>query len=385
MPIICKQQLFEYKIVDSFNNVADEWSNNLPNHHHLLYHDLLAIENSRMQNLKQQYVSIYKKGVFIGCLLIQIVKIDLNDISFQSQFRKYLAKLLISKNDAIIICGNILRVNQEGYFFKENNHIIYLKDILLEIKTIIKKEQNIFGILLKDSEVNFNKKLISCNPFISFNTDATMQLEIRKNWQTFSDYEQSLTKKYKQRLIKIKQSGINIERRELDLQAIEIHQIEIENLYLQLVQKQSFNLVKLNKNYFVEMKRNLGKNFMLIGYFLEDKMLAFSSYIFYPNNEMEIHYIGTETEKNKSYQLYFNILYDGLKIAIDRKQTKLELGRTAKEAKSNMGAMAEINQNYAWLNSKVLQYLTQSIIKCFDQNDFNIWTQRNPFKEINKG
>jgi len=48
-----------------------------------------------------------------------------------------------------------------------------------------------------------------------------------------------------------------------------------------------------------------------------------------------------------------------------------------------MGAMAEINQNYAWLNSKVLQYLTQSIIRCFDQNDFNNWTQRNPFKEIN--
>jgi len=321
--------------------------------------------------------------LFIGCLLIQIVKIDLKDIKFESQFRKYLVKLLISKNDSIIICGNILRVNQEGYFFKDSNNIIYLKDILLEIKNIIKKEQNIFGILLKDSEVNFNKKLISCHPFISFNTDATMLLEIRKDWQTFSNYEQSLAKKYKQRLHKIIQSGTNIERRELNLQSIEIYKIEIENLYLQLVQKQSFNLAKLNKNYFVEMKRNLGEKFMIVGYFLDGKMLAFSSYIFYPNNEMEIHYIGTETEKNKSFQLYFNILYDGLKIAIDRKQTKLELGRTAKEAKSNMGAMAEINQNYAWLNSKVLQYLTQSIIRCFDQNDFNNWTQRNPFKEIN--
>jgi len=383
MPIICKQQLFEYKITDNFNSVVAEWSNNLPNYHHLLYHDLLAIENSRLQNLKQQYVSIYKKRLFIGCLLIQIVKIDLKDIKFESQFRKYLVKLLISKNDSIIICGNILRVNQEGYFFKDSNNIIYLKDILLEIKNIIKKEQNIFGILLKDSEVNFNKKLISCHPFISFNTDATMLLEIRKDWQTFSNYEQSLAKKYKQRLHKIIQSGTNIERRELNLQSIEIYKIEIENLYLQLVQKQSFNLAKLNKNYFVEMKRNLGEKFMIVGYFLDGKMLAFSSYIFYPNNEMEIHYIGTETEKNKSFQLYFNILYDGLKIAIDRKQTKLELGRTAKEAKSNMGAMAEINQNYAWLNSKVLQYLTQSIIRCFDQNDFNNWTQRNPFKEIN--
>jgi hypothetical protein len=132
------------------------------------------------------------------------------------------------------------------------------------------------------------------------------------------------------------------------------------------------------------MKKVLNERFECFGIFKDDELIAFSSHIYYPNkNEMEIHYIGINSQLNNQYQLYFNILCHGVETAINKQCNTLELGRTAKEAKANMGAVAQINQSYVWLSNGILR----SIFKYMSNSSDNSSINRQPFKQqkINEG
>jgi hypothetical protein len=151
----------------------------------------------------------------------------------------------------------------------------------------------------------------------------------------------------------------------------------MESLYLELVNKQMITIGTLNSSYFANMKKQLNERFECFGFFKEDELVAFSSHIYYPTkNEMEIHYIGINGQLNNQYQLYFNILCHGVETAINKQFVSLELGRTAKEAKANMGAVAQVNQSYVWLSSRILR----SIFKYMSSNSDNSKINRQPFK-----
>jgi hypothetical protein len=134
----------------------------------------------------------------------------------------------------------------------------------------------------------------------------------------------------------------------------------------------------LNSSYFVNMKKVLNERFECFGFFKDDELIAFSSHIYYPSkNEMEIHYIGINGQLNNQYQLYFNILCHGVETAINQQYKTLELGRTAKEAKANMGAVAQVNQSYVWLSNRILR----SIFKYMSSSSDNSSINRQPFKQ----
>lgn len=377
----CKKT-FSFEFFEHFKEVQSTWTHLSQSEQGIIGAHTEAIENSGLNGLKIYYVNVYKNQKLVGFLYLNIIKINLKGLKFKHPFLRYLGSICLNLNNEILVCGNIFKVNQEGYYFKDANETQNLTDILLSARKELSKKHHIIGVLIKDSDSNFNKKVLNCNPFFGFKTDATMVLELRPNWHTFQDYESSLSRKYKQRLKKIQVSSQDVERKSLSLEEIVQHANVIENLYFQNLNKQNFNLCALNATYFIEMKQKFQSDFDLIGYFLEGQLIAFSTYIYYQNkNEMEIHYIGINYEFNSSKQLYFNILYDGLKKAIDLKMKVLELGRTAKEAKSNMGATPFINHNYAWLRSKLIRFVAQNIIKWYDKNNSEQWVQRNPFKE----
>ena len=98
------------------------------------------------------------------------------------------------------------------------------------------------------------------------------------------------------------------------------------------------------------MQKYFGANFKVAGYFLDEKMVAFSSYIYY-KTQMEVHFIGIDYQYNDEYKLYFNILFDGIKEAIAGGYSKIELGRTAREAKASAGAVPVEIYNYITFSS----------------------------------
>ena len=95
---------------------------------------------------------------------------------------------------------------------------------------------------------------------------------------------------------------------------------------------------------------------------------------------MEIHYIGYSEEVNHQYSLYFQMLFDGLKTAIDKKYKILELGRTAPEAKASLGAIPIEKHNYIWVKIGLARITFNFLSKWFLENIGDTWKNRNPFK-----
>src|SRR5690606_20143087 len=123
------------------------------------------------------------------------------------------------------------------------------------------------------------------------------------------------------------------------------------------------------------------ENFKVFAYYLDKKLVAFSSHIYYPGrNCMEIHYIGLDYEYNAQYNLYFNILFDGIRTAIELKMGRIEMGRTAREAKASAGAEAVENFNYIWLRPGIGRLGLSVISKKFESQIGEDWKNRSPFK-----
>jgi predicted N-acyltransferase len=250
--------------------------------------------------------------------------------------------------------------------------------ICVELKDKIYNKKDLIGMLIKDCPIILNKKSSFCDPFVTFDKDVTMVLNLNKSWTCIDDYCNDLTRKYKQRFKKIKKSAESLTIKPLNLDEIIKYSDKMESLYLELVNKQMITLGTLNSSYFVNMKKVLNERFECFGFFKDDELVAFSSHIYYPlKNEMEIHYIGINGQLNNQYQLYFNILCHGVETAINKQYNTLELGRTAKEAKANMGAVAQVNQSYVWLSNRILR----SIFKYMSSHTEQTTTLRQPFKQ----
>ena len=91
-------------------------------------------------------------------------------------------------------------------------------------------------------------------------------------------------------------------------------------------------------------------------------MIGFYTYIFY-TNEMETHYIGLDYAYNDTHKTYFNILFLSVQKMIERKYEKLELGRTAKEAKANLGAVPKQIFNYVKVKNPLAKITLNYFLK----------------------
>jgi hypothetical protein len=146
-----------------------------------------------------------------------------------------------------------------------------------------------------------------------------------------------------------------------------------------VVNKQTIKLGTINTNYFYNLKNTLQDKFEFHGLYLDDKMVGFYTYIFY-EKEMETHYIGLDYDINHTHNTYFALLFLGVKKLIERGFTTLELGRTAKEAKANLGAVPKQIYNYIYIKNRFANMALQLILKRFNKEENSKELNRNPFK-----
>ena len=233
-----------------------------------------------------------------------------------------------------LVCGNVYRPNQEGYFFENGLTKEEVFEAFIAYIEGLEKKIGFAGILIKECST----PLLSEGRFTPIKQDVSMEMTINTDWLTIGDYVEDLDKKYRKRFQKIQESGAELEKRELNSNELQHFQKQMFELYNQVYSTQDFKLTDITKAYFINLKNILGEKLKIYGFFKNDELLAFTTHIYNENHQMEIHYIGLNYESNKKYNLYFNILQFGLEKAIIDRQESLELGRTAHVAKASLGA-----------------------------------------------
>ena len=204
-----------------------------------------------------------------------------------------------------------------------------------------------------------------------------MHLPLKKEWKSYSDYHSSLKKKYKKRqnLVWKKSHLINV--RKLSPSDLEYNQNRIQELFDNIKNKSSFNPVIFNIKTFEDLIF-LKDKFNIYGYFIEKKLIAFSSE-FFDNEILYSYFVGLDYNYNRSYNLYERILLETIKHGVEKGVKKIVFGRTAAEFKSNVGAIPIRSYIYVYIKNSLLRFLISPFLKKIKPKK---WTQRKPFKKI---
>ena len=340
---------------------------------------LKVLEKSNPSDLQFRYISITNSSNEVcGIIYFQLLRFSGKNVHLKNKpFISLIVDLALKVcTFKVLICGNLFAVNFRPFAFdseKLSEQNLYK---IVEQYTLLEKSD---AILLKDFEIDPSSTTLYSMGFQNYTADLTMCLDVNPEWKTLEDYKNSLSKKYRKRFDKITTAGVTITRRELSLSEIKSFRDELFHLFKKVSAKQTIAMGLIDKNYFEEFKHAFPEKFKVIGYFEKNKLIAFCTYID-RDQLLEVHYIGMDYELNEKYNLYFNILFDSTAMAIDGQKQLLELGRTAREAKANLGCKAVYFNDYMKLNSKIAIKAADWFGTNFQKSMGEEWQKRNPFK-----
>lgn len=375
-----------YRFYDSIYAVNDKHWNEINNNIYLSINYLGALESALKFQLKFKYIQFYKNNKPVAIASVQLVKFIDKGSPYQEQLciltNHIKNKLIQSLEVGLMVCGNVFCCGENGFIYSNEltNEEAYI-GLNNALKELRKQEESTWKssvILLKEFwPDNFNKSdQLKKDDFRDFMIDVNMILQIHPSWNNLDDYLMSMTTKFRTKAKSVIKKSADIVQRNLTDEEILIHQNRIEELYRNVLDKSDYSLGELNGQAFVNFKRELKTQFIVTGYFLENKLIGFSS-AFWFNNVLDANYVGIDYDYNIEYALYQRMLYDLVAVAIQKKTTEVRFGRTAEEIKSCLGAVPTDMKLYVKHKNSVKNKLIKPILKTITPSEFEL---RKPFK-----
>jgi hypothetical protein len=351
---------------------------------------LKAVEKNHPEIVFSYVVLIDKNSNPIAFATIQIVNFHIDDIKndLELLIRKLKnigRKLHILPNKKplkILISGNTFVSGEHGIFIKKNqNKKIIIKELAKAILHFVNanKKLKIDAFLLKDFR---NKSLFISNELRDYNyhpfsVEQNMMLKLDENWHVFEDYLASMKTKFRVKARKAFLRSTNIKIENVTPENIDIQLPKMTALYKKVVDNADFNLGNFNLNSFKDLKKNLGSNYILKTYWLDDNIVGFISGVI-NQKSLDAHFVGINYELNKEHAIYQRMLYDYIEIGIEKKLNRINFGRTASEIKSSVGAVPQDLTMYI----RHKKSITNKILKLFLQRiQPTPFQQKFPFKK----
>jgi hypothetical protein len=207
------------------------------------------------------------------------------------------------------------------------------------------------------------------------NLIVTLPEEVR----SMQEYLDLFSKKYRNRARSVfkKLEGITV--KELNAAEIHSHEKKIFSLYDSIFEKAKFKLIKLPPTYFSQVKKLFSERFTVKGWFRGEELIAFASSFLLEDGTVEAHYIGFDYDLNQEYDLYQNILYAMIEEGIKHRSAQINLGRTASEIKTTVGARPHDLICYIKPQNTISRIIQKPFINFLKPAK---WIPRNPFKEL---
>ncbi len=234
--------------------------------------------------------------------------------------------------------------------------------------------EKVHALMLKDMDLDQHPKGLG---FATLPVQPNMILDLQPEWQSFDDYLGAMASKYRVRARRARKKGKDLECREFTYEDIVRYEERMYALYLNIAEDSDYNVVTLPPNYFSSWKAHFHGRFRLWGYFKGDELVGFCSAI-YNDGEMEAHFMGFESSFNRETQLYLNMLYHLVEVAIESRMSHLVFARTALEIKSSIGAVP--HELHCWLRSRIRLFNPLIPLVAPILSPLPEWQQRHPFK-----
>ena len=340
---------------------------------------LKAFEVSNPQ-IEFKYISISDSKKRIAALvLLQVISLNvegmLKNIKVGPLLRKGLGLLFCNEHIKIMFCGNIFLSGEHGI---NSSGGISKNEIMTQIGTaldaVAANTKPLHAIFIKDFK---GESLNNTRQFLNFGyseikVEPNMIIQLQPEWKTFEDYKSILKSKYRVKANKADSTSSALDTRLFTEHDFETYKDELQALYQNTIANASFNAQVLNLNTYIHLRATFKDNFIVKAYFLEDKLVGFLTALV-NKNTLDAHFIGLDYELNKSHAIYPRILNDYVRLGIEKQVSSINLGRTASEIKTTIGAnplelSCYIKHKNPFLNSLVKPFFKRIKVKEFRQH-----------------
>ncbi len=384
--------MINFQIYNTVTELPADWNGLVAHDIFLQSHYFEALENASPKNISWFYLGIFNDKKLVGAAVIQRVELYLEDIfrnykdsCYRQKFKHFVSKFL--KGNMLVV-GNLVHTGQHGIYFDSNSisqskFLGTIYNALDELKRNIKKnyKKNIRIIMLKDfftdDYIHLEKDFFHSENLHKISVQPNMILHVQSQWKHFDDYIFALNKKYKQRYKVARKKAGEIVKKELTLADIELQSDRLYELYKTVSDNAKINTFILPKGHFCELKRHLGSNFKVFGYYLDKSLIGFYTLIL-NNKVLETYFLGYDEAHQYSNQIYLNMLYDMLDFAISNTFSSIVYARTAMEIKSSIGAKPQKMDVYLKHTNPLMNGSLERIFKLM--NPAQDWEERHPFK-----
>lgn len=283
----------------------------------------------------------------------------------------------------VLFIGNNMLTGQHAFFHDHDlDRVTFLK-VLKQASAALEQQlaksgKSVHITTFKDFDQADAKLMAEAgfSDWYRFSTQPNMNMSLDR-WKNPDDYTGTLNKKYRDQFKRARKKFADLSFRELNLTEIETNRSRIYSLYDHVARNAPFNTFFLSQDHFESLKRHLGEDFHLFGYFLKDELIGFKTLI-RNGDTLETYFLGYDEKVQKQFMLYLNMLYDMIAFGISNGFSEIVFARTALEIKSSVGAVPEEVFGFMKHRNKWLDKMLPRIFPRLEPE--MIWQQRHPFK-----
>ncbi len=340
---------------------------------------LKAFERSNPQ-IEFKYITISdaeKKTIALAVVQVISLSVEgtLKNIKVASLIRKLLGLFFCNEHIKILFCGNVFLSGEHGIRCSDGvSKDEIMSQIGIALDAVAANTKPLHAIFIKDFK---EESLKNTRQFLKFgyseiNVEPNMIVQLDPKWKTFEDYKNILKSKYRVKANKADSSSSSLKSRLFTEHDFETYKEELQALYQNTIDNASFNAQVLNLNTYIHLRASFKDDFIVKAYFLEDKLVGFLTALV-NKNTLDAHFIGLDYRLNKSHAIYPRILNDYVRLGIEKQVSSIDLGRTASEIKTTIGAIplelsCYIKHKNPFLNSLIKPFFRRIKIKEFKQH-----------------
>lgn len=390
----CDQRLpsgLQVSIYRSAGELPNEWDELLGIDQYFLSRRYLQnFETYRPEELDFAYMAIYKEECLLAVMSFQLLTFNtvrqVRSLEIMPEdngwplLRKQLLRAVLGNIDFnLIISGATQFSGEHGLAYDESRLTAAELPALMEesihfIAQVLKQQGwRPHAVLIKDYYQPLHLEEHDYHPF-PFMPNMTM--EIRPEWNTVDDYLDNMKSKYRVRARRSFKKAESVEVREFSSSEIIQHEEAIHQLYKQVEEKADFSMIRIPRDYFTGLKESMPGKMRLFAYLHNGQLIGFFTTL-RNGPELEAHFIGLDEEANYRFQLYLNMLYKMVEVAIEEGVEKLIFARTASAIKSSVGAVPEQMHCYMKHFSPLMNAIFPKIVDYLEPRED--WKQRHPF------
>ncbi|PHN02649.1 GNAT family N-acetyltransferase [Flavilitoribacter nigricans] len=346
---------------------------------------LQLLEDSPPGNLRFSYLLFFHRGKPVGIAYGQLLEFRAEEhIRQQDADASRLRQLVAARVQLkVLICGNMLLTGQHGFYFEPEHAALAhapLREALRKTADLWRSRGvTVNSILVKDLDEEQANLIENWNAseYHSLKFQPNMVLPIRPHWHSMDDYLEDLSSKYRVRYRRARKKLQRVQCLELNEEQIRTYEPELYPLYRKVAESSGFCVGYLAPDYFSELKAAAPRDFRLWAYFQSGELIGFCTAI-RNGDELEAHFLGFG-EEQQPYQLYLNMLYHLIEVAIQERVGQLVFSRTAMEIKSSVGAVAVPTTVFLLHHtSSLLNHLIPCLVGLLEPKD--AWQPRHPFR-----